>query len=65
MLRLFVRRLLESVPTLLILIAVTFFMMRMAPGGPFDTEKRLAPEIEANLRAAYHLDEPLYRPNCR
>ena len=60
MLRLILRRLLESIPTLLILIAVTFFMMRMAPGGPFDTEKRLAPEVEANLRAAYHLDEPLY-----
>ena len=61
MLHLTLRRLLESIPTLLILIAVTFFMMRMAPGGPFDSEKRLAPEIEANLRAAYHLDEPLYQ----
>lgn len=61
MLRLLLRRLLESIPTLLILIAVTFFMMRVAPGGPFDSEKRLAPEIEANLRAAYHLDEPLYQ----
>ncbi|MCE7903110.1 MAG: oligopeptide ABC transporter permease OppB [Gammaproteobacteria bacterium PRO9] len=61
MLRLFLRRLLEAIPTLLILIALTFFMMRVAPGGPFDTEKRLAPEIEANLRAAYHFDEPLYQ----
>ena len=61
MLRLFLRRLFESIPTLIILIAVTFFMMRVAPGGPFDSEKRLAPEIEANLRAAYHLDEPLYQ----
>ena len=61
MLRLTLRRLLESIPTLLILIAVTFFMMRVAPGGPFDSEKRLAPEIEANLRVAYHLDEPLYQ----
>lgn len=61
MLRLFLRRLLESIPTLLILIAVTFFMMRVAPGGPFDREKKLAPEIEANLRAAYHLDEPLWQ----
>ncbi|MEZ5564190.1 MAG: oligopeptide ABC transporter permease OppB [Gammaproteobacteria bacterium] len=61
MLRLFLRRLLEAVPTLLILIAVTFFMMRVAPGGPFDTEKRLPPEVETNLRAAYHLDEPLYQ----
>lgn len=61
MLRLLLRRLLESIPTLLILIAVTFFMMRVAPGGPFDREKKLAPEIEANLRAAYHLDEPLWQ----
>ena len=61
MLRLFLRRFFESIPTLIILIAVTFFMMRVAPGGPFDSEKRLAPEIEANLRAAYHLDEPLYQ----
>jgi len=60
-LRLILRRLLESIPTLFILIAVTFFMMRMAPGGPFDVEKRLPPEIEANLRVAYHLDEPLYQ----
>ena len=61
MLRLILRRLLESIPTLLVLVAITFFMMRLAPGGPFDSEKRLAPEIEANLRAAYHLDEPLWQ----
>jgi oligopeptide transport system permease protein len=61
MLRLTLRRLLEAIPTLLILIAATFFMMRMAPGGPFDSEKRLPVEVEANLRVAYHLDEPLYQ----
>jgi oligopeptide transport system permease protein len=38
---------------------VAFFMIRAAPGGPFDAEKQLPAEIEANLRAAYHLDEPL------
>ncbi len=36
-------------------------MIRAAPGGPFDRERSLLPEIEANLRAAYHLDEPLYQ----
>ena len=36
-------------------------MIRAAPGGPFDRERQLLPEIEANLRAAYHLDEPLYQ----
>jgi oligopeptide transport system permease protein len=35
-------------------------MIRAAPGGPFSTERKLLPEIEANLNAAYHLDEPLY-----
>lgn len=55
------RRLLGAIPTLLILIALAFFMIRAAPGGPFDQERALLPEIEANLRAAYHLDEPLYR----
>ena len=61
MLRYTVRRLLGAVPTLLILIALAFFMIRAAPGGPFDAERALLPEIEANLRAAYHLDEPLYQ----
>ena len=59
MLRYSFNRLLGAVPTLLILIAVAFFMIRIAPGGPFDSERALLPEIEANLRAAYHLDEPL------
>jgi len=53
------RRLLGAIPTLLILIALAFFMIRLAPGGPFDAERALLPEIEANLRASYHLDEPL------
>jgi oligopeptide transport system permease protein len=60
-LRFSIRRLLWAVPTLLILIAAAFFMIRAAPGGPFDSERALLPEIEANLRAAYHLDEPLYQ----
>jgi oligopeptide transport system permease protein len=55
-----VRRILGAIPTLFIIITLTFFMMRVAPGGPFDTERRLPPEIEANVKAAYHLDKPLY-----
>ena len=55
------RRLLGAIPTLLVLVALSFFMMRAVPGGPFDTERQLPPEVEANLRAAYHLDEPAYR----
>ncbi len=53
------RRLVSAVPTLLILITVAFFLIRIAPGGPFDAEKALPPEVEANLAAKYHLDEPL------
>ena len=61
MLRYAIRRFLGALPTLFILIAAAFLLIRMAPGGPFDSERALLPEIEANLRAAYHLDEPLYR----
>jgi oligopeptide transport system permease protein len=59
LLRYTLRRVLGAIPTLLILIALAFFMIRLAPGGPFDGERALLPEIEANLRATYHLDEPL------
>jgi len=55
------KRFVGAWPTLLIMIAMAFFMIRIAPGGPFDSERSVPPEIEANLRAAYHLDEPLYR----
>ncbi len=59
------KRLLGAVPTLVVLITLAFFMIRVAPGGPFDTEKALPPEIEANLNAAYHLDEPLVQQYLR
>ena len=55
------RRLLWSVPTLLVIVTAAFFMMRIAPGGPFDEERQLPPEIERNLLAAYNLDQPLWR----
>ncbi len=55
------KRFIGAWPTLLILIALAFFMIRAAPGGPFDSERNLPPQIEANLRAAYHLDEPLVK----
>lgn len=65
MIRYTLKRLGSAIPTLLILIALAFFMIRVAPGGPFDSERALLPEIEANLRAAYHLDEPLYQQFLR
>lgn len=59
------RRLFGAIPTLLILITIAFFMMRAAPGGPFDTERTLPPEIQANLDRMYHLDEPLWQQYLR
>ena len=58
-------RLLGVIPTMLMLITVVFFLIRVAPGGPFDSEKALPPEIEANLAAKYHLDEPLVQQYFR
>jgi oligopeptide transport system permease protein len=55
-----VRRFLGAIPTLFIIITLAFFMMRIAPGGPFDSERRLPPEIEHNIEAAYNLDKPVY-----
>ena len=53
------RRVLTGIPTLLVIVTVAFFMMRIAPGGPFDRERALPPEIEKNVLAAYDLDQPL------
>ncbi|PAU76769.1 oligopeptide ABC transporter permease OppB [Halomonas salipaludis] len=55
------KRLLQAIPTLLIVITVSFFLMHMAPGGPFDGERQLPAEIEANLLATYHLDQPVWK----
>ena len=56
-----VRRLGSAIPTLFIIVTIAFFMMRVAPGGPFDREKQLPPEIEANILKAYNLDKPLHQ----
>ncbi len=53
------KRLLISLLTFWVIVTVVFFMVRAAPGGPFDGERRLPPEVEANLLAAYNLDQPL------
>jgi oligopeptide transport system permease protein len=54
-----VRRLLGILPTLFVIITVSFFIVRLAPGGPFDQEQTLPPQIRANLDRAYGLDQPL------
>ena len=56
-----IRRLVVSVPTLLVIVTIAFFMMRAAPGGPFDSDRVLPPAIEKNVKAAYNLDLPLWQ----
>ncbi|HKX10675.1 MAG TPA: oligopeptide ABC transporter permease OppB [Stellaceae bacterium] len=53
------RRLGGAIPTLFVVMTVSFFLMRLAPGGPFDRERMLAPAIEASIKKAYNLDQPL------
>ena len=53
------RRLLSTIPLVFVILFGSFVFMRLAPGGPFDSERSLPPQIEENLRAKYHLDEPL------
>ena len=53
-------RLLQAVPVILLVITVTFFLVRIAPGGPFDSEKAVIPEVKAALEAQYRLDLPLF-----
>ena len=57
--RYFLKRLAGAVPTLFIIITLAFFLIRLAPGGPFDQEQTLPPEILANLQRAYGLDQPM------
>lgn len=59
MLRFIAQRLLVAIPTILIIIILSFFIIKAAPGGPFDEEAEMEPEVLANLEAAYNLDKPL------
>jgi oligopeptide transport system permease protein len=56
-----IRRTLVAIPTLFVIVTAAFFMMRIAPGGPFDSQRHLPPEIERNIDAAYNLDKPLHQ----
>jgi oligopeptide transport system permease protein len=55
------RRFLGALPTLFVIVTLTFFMMHAAPGGPFDSNRRLPPEVEHNIEAAYNLDKPVWQ----
>ena len=62
----FVRRLIFLIPTLLVISFLAFVLVRVAPGSPFDKERKPAsPEIERALKAKYHLDEPLWKQYLR
>lgn len=65
MIRYTLGRLAGAVPTLLIIITLAFLLLHAAPGGPFDQQKQILPEIKANIERAYHLDEPLYKQYFR
>src|SRR5450755_2215088 len=60
MFRYFLTRLAGAVPTLFVIVTIAFFLIRAAPGGPFDQEQTLSPEIMANLQKAYGLDQPVW-----
>ncbi len=61
MLRYVLRRFLTAVPTIFVIVTISFFLMRVAPGGPFNQERGLNPTVKANLERVYHLDEPLWK----
>ena len=61
MLRYVIKRVLTAIPTMWVIVTISFFMMRLAPGGPFNQEKGLQPAIKANLERVYHLDAPLWK----
>ena len=60
MLKFILRRILETVPVLLCVAAMTFFMCRLAPGGPFDDDKQVTAEVREQLNKQFNLDKPLY-----
>jgi len=59
MFRFLLRRLMVAVPTLFLVVTAAFFMMRAAPGNPFDSERKLPPEVERSIMAKYGMDRPL------
>jgi oligopeptide transport system permease protein len=61
MFRFIAARLLQTIPVLFVVATLTFFMVRLVPGGPFDSERTVAPEIKRELEAYYGLDKPVFR----
>ncbi|MBT4076269.1 MAG: oligopeptide transporter permease, partial [Gammaproteobacteria bacterium] len=61
MLNFILRRLAIAIPTILVIILFSFLLMHSAPGGPFTAERKLPPEVLANIEKKYGLDKPLYQ----
>jgi oligopeptide transport system permease protein len=59
------RRLAGFVPVLFVIVSLSFFIMRLAPGGPFDQDRALPESVRANIEARYHLNEPLWTQYLR
>jgi len=55
------RRILATLPTVLVVISICYLMLHMTPGGPFDQERKVSEAVLANLQAKYHLDQPLWK----
>jgi oligopeptide transport system permease protein len=55
------RRLLATIPTVLVVVTVCYLLLHAAPGGPFDTDRKVSAEVLANLQAKYHLDKPMWQ----
>lgn len=60
MIKFIAKRIFEAIPTLLVLITISFFLMRFAPGNPFTSDRPLPPEVLANIEAKYGLDKPVF-----
>ena len=65
MIRFIIRRLISLIPTLFLIVTFSFFIMKVAPGGPFSAERSLPPEVLANINRVYHLDEPIVKQYVR
>ena len=59
------RRVVGFLPVLFVIVSLSFFMMRLAPGGPFDQDRALPEQVRVNIETRYHLDEPLWRQYLR
>ena len=65
MVRFIIRRLVSLIPTLFLIVTFSFFIMKVAPGGPFSAERNPPPEVLANINKVYHLDEPILKQYVR